>query len=67
MVGVDAFLRAADIAMYGAKARGKDRYQIYAPDLDPGADQVPAGRVAVRRRDAAEPRSAAQTLTPEGA
>jgi len=68
MVGVDGLLRAADIAMYGAKARGKDRYQVYAPDVDPGADQLPAGRVAVRRVDAGDAgRSAAPHLRPEGA
>jgi predicted signal transduction protein with EAL and GGDEF domain len=31
---VDDLLRAADVAMYGAKARGKDRSQVYSPALD---------------------------------
>ncbi len=73
MDGVDALLRAADVAMYGAKARGKDRYQVYTSDQDPGDDRLPAGRVGARGAAAAstadvEPRTATPPLlTPEGA
>ena len=73
MDGVDALLRAADVAMYGAKARGKDRYQVYTPDQDPGDDRLPEGRVGARGAAAAstaeiEPRTATPPLlTPEGA
>jgi diguanylate cyclase (GGDEF)-like protein len=57
MADVDALMRAADVAMYGAKARGKDRYQVYSPDQDPGDDRLVAGRIGTRvlRSRTAEP------------
>ena len=71
MDGVDALLRAADVAMYGAKARGKDRYQVYAPDMDPGDDRVGVGRVGARRvadsTPATEAKRSTPLLRPEGA
>ncbi len=71
MDGVDALLRAADVAMYGAKARGKHRYKVYAPDQDPGDDRLPADRATTRHPRAADavaggPR-AVTLLSPEGA
>ena len=71
MDGVDALLRAADVAMYGAKARGKNRYQVYAPDQDPGDDRLPADLARTRGPKAANagasgPR-AVTLLSPEGA
>jgi len=39
---VDELMRAADIAMYSAKARGKDRYQLYSPALEPPPDPAAA-------------------------
>jgi diguanylate cyclase (GGDEF)-like protein len=72
MKDVDALLRAADVAMYGAKARGKDRYQVYAADEDPGDDRVGVGRVGTRRSgpdpDGAAPRGGSKPiLRSEGA
>ncbi|HEY6057200.1 MAG TPA: hypothetical protein VIV06_04170 [Candidatus Limnocylindrales bacterium] len=31
---MDELLRRADVAMYHAKARGKNRYTPYAPEMD---------------------------------
>jgi hypothetical protein len=73
MAGVDALLRAADVAMYGAKARGKDRYQVYSTDQDPGDDRITAGRTMTRRpaapaTGAGDVRAASTPhLRPEGA
>jgi diguanylate cyclase (GGDEF)-like protein len=62
MNGVDALLRAADVAMYGAKARGKDRYQVYSTEQDPGDDRVTTGRTVTRRP--AQPSSGAADVRP---
>jgi hypothetical protein len=40
-------LQNADIAMYHAKFRGKNNYQLYAPDLQ-GMEQLSAERVESR-------------------
>lgn len=35
---VDELMRRADVAMYSAKGRGKNRWDRYAPDMDEGHD-----------------------------
>jgi diguanylate cyclase (GGDEF)-like protein len=44
---LEAILQNADIAMYHAKFRGKNNYQLYAPDLQ-GMEQLSAERVESR-------------------
>jgi diguanylate cyclase (GGDEF)-like protein len=39
-VAVDELLRRADVAMYHAKAEGKNRLSTYKPSLDPGAPEA---------------------------
>jgi diguanylate cyclase (GGDEF)-like protein len=38
---VDALLRDADLALYAAKAAGKDRYILFEPDLQGDAPELP--------------------------
>jgi diguanylate cyclase (GGDEF)-like protein len=47
-IGVDDLVRRADVAMYHAKARGKDRLTVYVPELEDPARGAPA-RAVVRR------------------
>jgi diguanylate cyclase (GGDEF)-like protein len=47
-VGVDDLLRRADVAMYHAKARGKNRWTTYAPEME----VVEAPRAPLVRRPA---------------
>lgn len=49
MTTVDDLLHAADVAMYNAKARGKDRSQVYSPKLEATDEPEPDGRVGSRR------------------
>ena len=67
---VDDLLRAADIAMYGAKARGKDRSQVYSPALDQ-TDVIGIGEPARFRQPTIERGRSAMSpptgLRPEGA
>ena len=45
-LGVDDLLRQADVAMYHAKARGKNRWTTYSPDME---SQGTTGPLMVRR------------------
>ena len=58
-LAVDELLRRADVAMYQAKAQGKNRLATYAPGIDviPGASPV-APAAAERRAPARSPRPA---------
>jgi len=63
MASVDDLLGAADIAMYGAKASGKGRYQVAIHAPASASDQAPGpavGPATVRR-----PAIAAPYLRPE--
>jgi diguanylate cyclase (GGDEF)-like protein len=42
--GVDEFLRQADVAMYHAKARGKNRWATFTPDMEAEAQRSPLVR-----------------------
>jgi hypothetical protein len=57
-LAVDELLRRADVAMYHAKAQGKNRLATYTSTIDviPGSTPVPA---PPRVRHARTPRSAA--------
>ena len=51
-VTVDEALRRADVAMYQAKARGKDRVATYGPELDMARGNTSVGAVHARRSKA---------------
>jgi predicted signal transduction protein with EAL and GGDEF domain len=53
---VDELLRDADLALYAAKAAGKDRYVLYEPEMTPDAAEAPdleihAHELGVSRRE----------------
>lgn len=46
---IETLMKKADIAMYHAKAAGRDQYQMFAPRLDDGASQRSALEAELRR------------------
>lgn len=48
-MGVDDLIRRADVAMYHAKARGKDQWASYVPELEKAAKASPSVRSTARR------------------
>jgi diguanylate cyclase (GGDEF)-like protein len=47
--GADQLLRNADVAMYTAKTRGKDRFAVFDPSMDAEVNERRATRAALRR------------------